>query len=209
MRACVYVCVGSFTSGSKRYWVHGLGSYVVMTTDYNNATPSPLPSLPLLLPSLTLPLLSPHFLQCSCYVALDKTGSTGWNLKVELQFSTPLPHVRTICVQVCVCHCVCVCVGTYIFALALIQVHVCVFLCVLTCVGLAPWRHVYMYYTQSHFMGVQELTGDPWPLSSLYLPSLPFLTPHCAWHKCVHLFWYLCEYMLVCVSMETCVHILC
>ena len=43
MHACVDVCVGSFTSGSKRYWVHGLGSYVVMTTDYNDHSP-PLPS---------------------------------------------------------------------------------------------------------------------------------------------------------------------
>ena len=127
MHACVYVCVGSFTSGSKRYWVHGLGSYVVMTTDYINVTypfplpiplpfspplpsPSPLSSPPFLLsfspPSpFSPPLLSPHFLQCSCYVALDKMGSTGWNLKVEL---LSFNSIATCTYNMCTCVCVCV-----------------------------------------------------------------------------------------------------
>ena len=108
-----------------------------------------LPSPPSLSPLLSSPPLpSPHFLQCSCYVALDKMGSTGWNLKVGLQsFNSIATCTYNMCTCVYVCVYVCVCMleqiaSTQYICLQVVHIQVCaytfncvyMFVCLCLCV---------------------------------------------------------------------------
>ena len=184
MHASVYVCVGSFTSGSKRYWVHGLGSYVVMTTDYNNVTYPPplLPSPPLPFFS-SPPLPSPPF---PAVLLLCSSRQDGQYLMEPERATSVFNSITTCTYNMCACVCVCVLRRKYL------RYHL--FKCMR---GFGS-----MDYTQCK-MGVKELAGDPWPPPLPLPPSPPLLTPHCAWHKCVHLFYlYACVAYLLFISIE-------